>query len=393
MVLAIIAALGFVGAFYFFGQLKRAENEIGFLREEKKNSENSAQEKIDSLQEKILHFDKQNELLKAERQQIEKERENWEKDKKLMLSELLAKNSEQQNKIAENFLKNFENVAAKVSAFDDGMKKVDRIEAALLSPGGAGRTAEITLENILKSSNLSEKESLNAQGDYVLQSHFGSAALSEAKRPDAIVFLPCDQIMIIDSKSSPHFLELYEAQSEEEKKEILGKIKTTFRKHLEDLKRKDYAKFLFDELRSKNSSDYKILIVMFLQTEQMLEIVKKADKDFEQRAFEAGIVVATPVILVQLLSHAKFVIDRIKQEKNIELLKVEVRKLLDGLVSIINKSSEVGKAINRALSNYNDLTKSLNRAHKMSQNISELGIEGKKNSATKLLEEFEENVG
>lgn len=417
--LTIIAAFG-GGIFLYFlsqekqkfsranGQLERAENEVNFLRLEKEKSEKKSAEKIDLLQEKLLHFEKQNELLKQAQQQLEQHKQEWNQNKETILfklsEELMKKNNEQQNrlsvnqqenikKITENLFKNFENVTAKLTALDDEVRKsskeIGQTKAALLSPGGAGRTAEITLENILKSSNLLEKESLTAVGDYVLQSHFGSAAASEAKRPDAILFLPSDQIVIIDSKSSPHFFELVEAQSDEEKKEILSKIKNTFRKHLEDLKRKDYANFLFEELRSKNSSDFKILSVMFLQTEQMLEVIKKADKDFEQRAFEAGIIVATPVVLVHLLSNVKFVIDRFKQEKNIEILKVEVRKLLDNLVMIVKESAEMGKSINKALTGYNKLAKNLNRATVLSKNISELGIEGKRVSEVKLLEEFE----
>ncbi len=419
--LTFIAAIGFsAGLFFYFlsrekqqsselkGQLKQTENEVNFLRVEKEKLEKKSEEKINILQEKNLNFEKQNGLLKQSQEQLEKQKQEWSKEKEVMLfklsEELMKKNIEQQNqmslqqqenikKITENLFKNFENVTTKLSALDDEVKKsskeIDQTKAALLSLGGAGRTSEITLENILKSSNLIEKESLNSIGDYVLQSHFGSDAASEAKRPDAIIFLPSDQIIVIDSKSSPHFFELAEAQNEEEKKEILGKIKNAFKRHLESLKDKDYAKFLFDELRSKNSPDVKILSVMFLQTEQMLEVIKKADKEFEQRAFESGIIVATPVILIHLLSHAKFVIDRFKQEKNIEVLKVEIRKLLDSLVNVVKESQEVGKSINKALTGYNKLAKNLNRSTVLSKNISELGIEGKKFSEVKLLEEFE----
>lgn len=422
--LTFILTISFsVAAFFYFlsqekqkssqlkGRLDHAENEINFLRSEKEKSERKSEEKINFLQEKSLDFEKQNELLKQAQQQLERQRQEWSKDKETMLlqlsSELMKKNNEQQNrmsldqqeavkKITENLFKNFENVTAKLTALDDEVKKstkeIDQTKSALLSPGGAGRTSEITLENILKSSNLLEKENLNSVGDYVLQSHFGSIANSEAKRPDAILFLPNEQIAVIDSKSSPHFFEFSEAEKssdETRKKEILTKIKEAFRRHLEDLKRKDYANFLFEELRTKNSSDYKILSIMFLQTEQMLEVIKKADKDFEQRAFDAGIILATPVVLIHLLSNVKFVIDRFKQEKNVEILKVEIRKLLDGLVAIVKESGEMGRSINKALVGYNKLAKNLNRATVLSKNISELGIEGKKFSEVKLLEEFE----
>ncbi len=406
--LLVLSSLGAGLGFFFlfvekqksassFGELKRAENEINFLRGEKEKNENKYLEKIDFLQQKILHFEKQNELLNQERELLNDEKRTWQKDKEIALlklsEELMRKNSEQQNIFSENLFKNFETVTSKLHALDIEVKKsfeeVNKTKSALLSPGGAGRTSEITLENILKSSNLLEKESLNAVGDYVLQSHFGSNLSAESKRPDAIIFLPDNQVVVIDSKSSPHFLELAEAQNLEEEKEILVKIKTKFRRHLDDLKRKDYTSFLFEELRTKNQSDFKIFLVMFLQTEQMFEVIKKADPEFEQRAFEAGVVVATPISLIHLLSSVKFVIDRVKQEKNIEVLKIEMRKLLDSLVATIKESADLGKSINKALIGYNKLSKNLNRMTALSKNIAELGIEGKKSAEFKFLEEFD----
>jgi len=393
------------------GLFLRTENEVNFLRLEKEKIEKKSEEKINSLQEKLLYFEKQNELLNQAQQQLEKQKQEWTKDKETILfklsEDLLKKNQEQQQqaaslqqenikKITENLFKNFENVTQKLGLLDDEVKKsaklINDTKSALLSPGGAGRTSEITLENILKSSNLLEKESFSAAGDYILQSHFKSLIESQAKRPDVILFLPNDQIVVIDAKSSPHFLEFWNAcESGEEsiQKEILGKIKDSFRRHLEELKKRDYEGFLSTELSLKKSNDYKLFSVMFLQTEQMLEIIKKADKDFEQKAFEAGIIVATPVVLIHLLSSVKFIIDRSKQEKNIEVLKVEIAKLLDGLVAIVKESSEVGRFVNKALASYNKLTKNLNRATIVSKNIVELGIGGKKSDQIKLLQEFE----
>ncbi len=365
LVFTIIIGFCASGFFYVLAKLKSAQNEIISLREEKQKAE----EKINFLQQRNIDFEKRNELLKQEQNHLEKERQEWTKDKETMLfqlsNELMKKNNEQQNqislqqqenikKVTENLFKNFENVTAKIVSLNDEVRKssetINLTRQALLTPGAAGRTAEITLENILKNSGLKEKADLNSVGDYILQSHFsGLSQLSEqeSKRPDAILFFPNDQISIIDSKSSPHFLDLEMARQSkdfEQEKIILSKIKESFRKHLENLKRKDYAKFLFEELRSKNSSDYRIMIIMFLQTEKMMEIVREIDPNFEQRALESGVVVASPIGLINFLSQARVVIDRVKQEKNIEDLKIEVRKLLDNVAVIFKESKDLGKA-------------------------------------------------
>ncbi|MBM3579224.1 MAG: DNA recombination protein RmuC [Alphaproteobacteria bacterium] len=384
--LVILLSVSLLVCFFFLykssatlGRLGRVEEEVNLLRSEKEN-----------LQQKVLGFEKENELLKQDQQRLAQEKQNWQKEKELVLfqiaDEITKKNSAQQNQI-------FENVTTKLKALDEEVKKssdeTNKIKAALLTPGGAGRTSEITLENILKASGLLERESFNSVGDYILQSHFGSDFGAEAKRPDAILFLPDNQIAVVDSKSSAHFFELAESEGEGEEKEILGKLRTMFRRHIEDLRRKDYASFLFEHLHAQNPSDYRIISVMFLQTEQMLEVLKKADRDFEQRAFEAGIIVATPVALIHLLSNVKFVVDRVKQQKNIELLKVEIGKLLDSFVVIVKESGELGRLINRALVGYNKLAKNLNRTTSLSKNISELGIAGKKSGEVKFLEVVE----
>ena len=59
------------------------------------------------------------------------------------------------------------------------------------------------------------------------------------------------------------------------------------------------------------------------------------------------------------LVEARFVIDRIKQDKNIENLKIEIRKLLDNVAMIFKESQEVGKLLNKALISQNKLNKNL----------------------------------
>lgn len=395
-----------------FGKLESAQKEILSLREEKKELSEKFEKKLNFLQERLAFFEKESEVLKSQRRNLENEKASFDKDKVAILSklseDLMRKNIQNQNefrknqqeeiaKITEDLFKNFENVTNKLSSLDEEVKKsskaIDSTKSALLSPGGAGRTSEITLENILKNSNLMEKETINSHGDFILQSHFSSSINPNSKRPDALLFLPNNQIVIIDSKSSSHFIDLEEAKKEnndEKVKEISAKLKESFRRHLEDLKKKDYSKFLFEELNSKKTSDYKIFMVMFLQTEQMLETIKSVDKNFENRAFESGIIVATPVALIHLLSNAKFIIDRFKQEKNIEKLKIEIGKLLDNLVVIVNESEDLGKSIKKSSTSFNKLTKNLNKATNLSQKISDLGIEGKKSDKVKLLEEIEE---
>lgn len=361
-----------------------------------------------------FNLQNQNNLLNQANTNLEEKAKEWHLEKEtilLQLSEkLIHKNQEQQDKISksqeenikkitESLFKNFENVTSKVISLNEEVKESSKnlnlTKQALLSPGSAGRTAEITLENILKSSGLKEKEELLSAGDFILQSHFSdfSTNNNEGSRPDALLFFPGDQIAIIDSKSSPHFLELEEAISNNDKikeKELLNKIKESFRRHLDSLKKKDYAKSLFENLLKKNAKDYKILIIMFLQTEKMLNIIRNIDPAFEQKALESGIIISSPIGLINFLSQARIVIDRTKQQKNIEDLKISINRLLDNISVVFKESKDLGKSLNKALTLQNKMAKTLNKGvYSAIQNISDLGIESKKSGKITLIEEYD----
>lgn len=392
----------------FKGRYEHAQGEINGLYAEK--DKNLAQN--DVLNHKILQFEKQKELLQQNLQQLEQERSEWQKSKETILlqlsEELIKKNHEQQAqltatsqesiaKTTENLFKNFESVMTKVQNLDEEVKKssslVNDTRSALLTPGHAGRSAEITLENILKASGLKEKSSLDSVGDYILQSHFSNANESETKRPDAILFLPNNYILIIDSKSSSHFLDLFAARQtgdEANEKAILAKLKESMRRHVEGLKKRNYAKFFNEEMHLNNFADYKVMNVMFLQTEQMLETVSEIDSQFFQKTMESGIHLATPISLIHLLNNAKFLIDRIKQQENIIELKHEVAKLLDNIFFVTRESKEVGNSLKKGLKAYNEMSKRFNsKIIPAVKNIGELGISSKKSEDIRLLENYD----
>jgi len=411
ILIIIISAIFSLFLTKFKFQNQKFSQEISELINEKQNLTSKNLE----LLNKNFDLEKENILAKQEKEIFARQAQEWKSDKETILLELseklLRKNQEQQNqisqnqqenikKITENLFKNFEDVTAKMVSLNDEVKESSKVanltKQALLNPGSAGRTAEITLENILKSSGLKEKENIKSVGDYILQSHFTSTSQSnshESSRPDAILFFPNDQIIIIDSKSSSHFLDLEEAVQNhdfEQEKTILAKIKESYRRHLESLKKKDYAKSLFEDLLNKDMKDCVIFVIMFLQTEKMLEVLRKTDPDFEQRALENNVIISSPIGLINLLSQARMVIDRNKQQKNIEALKIAVNRLIDNLTVVFKDSAELGKSLNKALKTHNKITKTMNnRVNSAIRNISELGIESKKSKNIEILEEYE----
>ena len=187
---------------------------------EKKNNENS------QLKQQFQDISNQRDIIEDRRKTLEQESKSWEEQKSEIINKLSVDilklnqdaqyqiNEKQKSEISQitsDLLKKFEKVDQKVKSMNDDLEKsaadIDVTKNALLNPGSAGRMSELTLENILKASGLKEKQDLSDDGDFILQPYIVGENQS-GKRPDAMVFLPKDQILIIDSKSSSHFLQL-----------------------------------------------------------------------------------------------------------------------------------------------------------------------------------------
>ncbi len=391
----------------FKGRFDEAQNTISNLE----SRLNISTKEATQSQEKISNFEKNNSLLAQEKENLQKEKEEWSSKKQAILfqlsEELIKKNNAQQDdfgkkqkeiieKTVSGLNEKFTNILNKVGSLDDDVKKtfedINFTKNALLSPGGAGKIAEITLENILQASGLKEKNKINDAGDFIMQSHFFNSDKS-GKRPDAMVFLPKDHILIIDSKSSSHFLELQQSLEEgdnKSKKEVEAKLKESMKRHLEELKKRDYANAKTQELDLKDFSNSNnapiITTIMFLQTEKMLEIIRGIDPQFERKALEDRIQILSPVGLINLLHQVKFLIDNIRQEKNIEKLRIEIRKLMESVGTLFKRSSEMGDSIKKSLNTYNKFAGTFNsRFLPRITNMNKLGIEtDNKNNIEKL---------
>lgn len=392
------------------GKYEQLKNENFILRQEKENIENQ----INNIKEKLFHTESEKMVNERELTLIKQERDGWEKEKEKLLyqiaEEIIKRNNQQQaefgknqqiiiQKVTEDLIKNFENVNSKIFSLTDDVKKTaedsNLIKNALLNPVKSGKLSEITLENILKNSGLREKFSFNDLGDYIIQSHFNSSFSHEgssAKRPDAILFLPNNQVTIIDSKSSIYFLDLERAKDVEgEYSKIQEKIKESFKRHVDNLSKKDYKKFLTDELEKFNYKNCNIFTIMFLQTEQMLDMLNQIDPNIERKAFENNIIIATPIGLIHYLNQASKIIERVKQIQNIDEIKVEIKKLLENLAVIFKDSQDIGKLLNKTLLTHNKITKTLNKKiYGRIKNITELGIESGNFTNIKLIEEIED---
>ena len=264
---------------------------------------------------------------------------------------------------SEKFNSEFERLINMIGSLSKDIEQskgtVDIIKQSLLSPSGAGLLAEITLENILKSSGL------RIDLDFIIQ--YSLTTLENAKlRPDAMIFLPSGNLMVIDAKASKFLVETSE----------IGNLSKTMNNHLKSLNSKDYAENILTSFHDKGERFSNIITLMFLPTEQAVEKIIAADSTFLQKAWAGNIFPVGPAGLMNMLSFAKFQISDYRRSENHKLIIEEVRKLLSSVASIADHSQKLGHNIQNIVSNYDKFAASFNR-HFLSRakNIQKLGID------------------
>lgn len=276
------------------------------------------------------------------------------------------------------FNSEFERLITMVGALNKDIEQskgtVDLIKQSLLSPIGAGLLAEITLENILKSSGL------RPNLDFIMQ--YGLTTTDSGKlRPDALIFLPSGNLMVIDSKASKFLVD------EQDNNMSLSK---TMNYHLKSLANKDYAENILTNLNKKDQSFNNVITLMFLPTEQAVEKVIAAAPEFLQKAWSCNIFPVGPAGLMNMLSFAKFQITDHRRSENYKVIIEEVRKLLSSIGTMADYSQKIGNNLHNMVTNYDKFAASFNRNF-MSRvkNIHKLGIDSGNKAMPAALERYQ----
>lgn len=248
-------------------------------------------------------------------------------------------------------------VAALQSHGTQTQEKVATMWRALTTPAGVGNLSEVSLENSLKNFGL------EANRDYVTQ--FTAIGENNSRlRPDAVIFLPQDMVMVIDSKASKFLMEIAEAEEKGlNSDELLKGLANTMNKHLNDLKDKDYESAVRTVYKNSGrpTAISATLMIMYVPSESAIAHLKRADAEFMHKAEKRGIIIASPASLFGLLSLAKHNIGLAKQSENHDLIIKNVQQLMDNVVNMLIYADKVGKGIKSAADSFDQFAKSVNR--------------------------------
>ncbi len=361
----------------------------------------------DALVEEKNRYQREEELAKQRIATITKEMQDWQKTKEQHLeiakasvleagsklsSKLLddhkreleeaKKDSEKRVKeTTEELHTKFQNVFESMSTLHDKVNKssdtVDLVKRSLLSPSGAGALSEITLSNIFKASGLTEGR------DYKMQ--YSVDNQGKSLRPDAVVFLPGNAAMVIDSKASKFFLEYGEAEGDTvRQKEVEDGLKRTMNQHLKDLVSRNYKDAVKEDVQSEN-----VTVLMFVPTEVALERLYRIDPKFRENAWRENILPVSPTGLVSALLQAELLITNAQQDQNTKAIIAEVRDLLGSVAKLHELAGQVGKGLKSAFGKYDEFAGSFNRMFlSKAKKIDKLGAGNPKIKEIKQLDRY-----
>jgi DNA recombination protein RmuC len=242
-----------------------------------------------------------------------------------------------------------------------------------------GNWGELILEKILERSGLVKDQ------EYRLQF---STNNDEGKRiqPDAVIMLPDNKHIIIDSKVS---LLAYEAcvnaANDEDRERFVKEHLISVRSHIKLLSEKNY----------QSSTDFNTpdFVLLFIPIESSFSIAVQADQEMFNYAWDRKIVIVSPSTLLATLRTIASVWKQERQTKNAIEIAKQSGALYDKFVGFIEDMDKIGKSIDSSKTSYesavNKLHKGSGNLVKRAQDIEKLGAKTTKQISTKFIENDE----
>ena len=287
--------------------------------EDMRRTNGALSSELATLREKTANFDEQKRLLVEAREELLKEFQNTgsavlgkaqeafleraaerfghsersseEKIRAMLqpVGDRLKKYEDQVAALEEKRTNAFSSLATQIEQMRLGQEEVRR-EAQRLgnsltnAPKARGRWGERALQNLLEQCGLAQHT------DFQLEQ---SIDTEEGRlRPDAIVNVPGQKKLVIDSKVSLNaYQAAFEAEDENERKRHLKLHAQSMRNHVQTLGAKSY------QSQFEDAPDY---VVMFVPGEHFVAAALDADPELWDFAFEKKVLLATPTNLVAI---------------------------------------------------------------------------------------------
>ncbi len=248
-----------------------------------------------------------------------------------------------------------------------------------------GDWGEVTLKRLLEMSGLEEGR------EYKLQQSFSSVDEGRKRyRPDVIVYLPENKVLIIDAKVSvKHYTEYAGAEDEAGRQRLLQAHLLSVKNHIRELAAKNYH--ALEELQGKTPE----FVLMFIPLEPAFSLALKADPGLYDEALRAHVVIVTPSTLLATLKVVESLWKTERQHQNTREIVRQASNLYDKFVGFTQDLIHLGKKLEDAKGFYeasmNKLTSGKGNLIRSVERIKKLGLQPKKQLPENVLRRAEED--
>ena len=279
--------------------------------------ENIANKILDKKSSKFTQKNKENLELLLE--PLDKDIRNFRKK----IEEMHEKDISQHASLKE-FLKNLQVTQNKLS--QEAQNLTTALKGDTKKQGDWG---EFILERTLEASGLVKGVEFSMQQSF------------DHKRPDAIIYLPENKSIIVDSKVSLTAYERYiSSENDEHQRQSIKEHLISVKKHVDELSKKDYS-----SIEQINSPDF---VLLFIPIEPAFGLALREDKELYQYAFDRKIVLVTSTTLMATIKTVANLWKLEKQNKNANDIANRAGLLYDKFVGFIKNLDEIGDSLQKA---------------------------------------------
>lgn len=179
-------------------------------------------------------------------------------------------------------------------------------------------------------------------------------------RPDVLVRLPGDRLMIVDSKAPlEYLLQAYASDDAETRRSSVEQHARALRRHIDQLAAKAYPTRVQASARLAKAAEVWTCVLLYVPSETVLDVAFRSDPTLLQHASERRVCLASPTTLLAVLSTVEQVWRQDQLSREAEQIVQAGTQLYERLGQLLRHTTALGTSLSRSVDAYNALVGSM----------------------------------